>query len=144
MRAIEYYTRRYTQTHTHTHTHKREPCGDEQLHELPYNSIDKSWCFLFCKPFFGGFVICGGAYLRRSLCMGINESQQKRRKTSCIFSIKTYVYLQRYIPNPLKHLRWRLFKKQLPKTPLNVWQDSEYGYVLQKHFVFLQKYLFFF
>ena len=37
----------HTHTHTLTHAHLKEPCKNEQLHELPQNSEGKTWFFLF-------------------------------------------------------------------------------------------------
>ena len=42
--------------------------------------------------------------------MDINESQEERMKTLLIVFIKAQVYTQRYILNPVKHLRWKLLK----------------------------------
>ena len=61
-------------------------------------------------------------------------------KILLIFFIKTQMYLQRCIPNPVRYLRWRLFQKWLQKLLLDVWQYSEYASVLQvQMFLFFKK-----
>ena len=49
--------------------------------------------------------------------MDINESQEERIKTSLIYFIKTQMYWQRYIPNPVKTSKMETFLKIATKVP---------------------------
>ena len=114
-------TQTHIHTHTHTHTHtQKNPLEMSNYMNYLRTPQTSSGVFCFLSPFWWVYHLWGRLSEEGLVCVDINESQEKRTETLLIFLVKTQMYLQIYILSPLKHLRWTLFQKQLPKTPLDV------------------------